>query len=382
MKWQEVTKEQICSHWDGFENIEEPISPDFEIAKYMNAYAWGDISGDGIDVRCEYQEEIIDAWNNSVDVRDIMKELEDIDWDCTLYEYHMVAKKGDDVAIFELSNKCEAGYLMMSYVGEDTKTPIEHYFDNDEDYTFDIVSRFQKVCKEYIDCTDDGGYGMRNFWVDTDTMIQVYPNDEYHNVFILKYDEDGEHDDFLIKDFDEKEQEKLLNLYTELIIKNKKEMEQQKQMNTRSYTQEEFVAEFGNKGLCECECNEDEVIYCDKFGNLYHWLGDWDGKEPLCQHIIYPKPSKLNWDTIGFLIGELRESGMLRQMDVFNEWLKLDDEDEDKEGLPYAHMYRWIWEEGLLDHKAEFIPLVKQETKEQIQQKKRYRETERVETDA
>lgn len=53
----------------------------------------------------------------------------------------------------------------------------------------DIINIFQAICKKYINNTIDAGRGMRNLEVGG-YIVQVYPNDEYHNVWFLRYDND------------------------------------------------------------------------------------------------------------------------------------------------------------------------------------------------
>lgn len=91
---------------------------------------------------------------------------------------------------------------------------IKHFAD------IDIVTAFQEVAKLNIQQLEDAGCGMYNLFVPifegmSDCIVQVYPNDEYHNVWILVYDEDGEHVDVLIEDFPTCVQKQILKNYME-----------------------------------------------------------------------------------------------------------------------------------------------------------------------
>lgn len=70
----------------------------------------------------------------------------------------------------------------------------------------DITTAFQEVAKLNINALEDAGCGMYNATLDIfsgeDTAIlQLYPNNEYHEVWVLLYDEFGEHEDCEITDF-------------------------------------------------------------------------------------------------------------------------------------------------------------------------------------
>lgn len=84
----------------------------------------------------------------------------------------------------------------------------------------DIVTAFQEVAKLNITQLEDAGCGMYNYCVPifegmSECIVQVYPNDEYHNVWILVYEEDGEHEDLEIEDFPTCVQKQILKTYAE-----------------------------------------------------------------------------------------------------------------------------------------------------------------------
>lgn len=83
----------------------------------------------------------------------------------------------------------------------------------------DIVTAFQEIAKLINPQFEYVGYGMYNFFVPifvgmNDCIVQLYPNDECHNVRILVYDENGELDDLDITDFPTCVQLQILKNYT------------------------------------------------------------------------------------------------------------------------------------------------------------------------
>ena len=83
----------------------------------------------------------------------------------------------------------------------------------------DIISLFQEVCKKYIYNTEDAGCGMRNLNIDN-FIIQVYPNNECHNVWFLDSLDSLEHI-ATINDYSQKIQLQWLELYYREITKPK-----------------------------------------------------------------------------------------------------------------------------------------------------------------
>ena len=81
----------------------------------------------------------------------------------------------------------------------------------------DIISLFQEVCKKYIYNTEDAGCGMRNLNIDN-FIIQVYPNNECHNVWLCG---DGFDHITTINDYSQKIQLQWLELYYREITKPK-----------------------------------------------------------------------------------------------------------------------------------------------------------------
>lgn len=84
----------------------------------------------------------------------------------------------------------------------------------------DIVTAFQEVAKLNIPQLEYAGCGMYNLFVPifegmNNCIVQVYPNDEEHNVWVLVYDDDGEHVDVSIEDFPTCVQTQILKNYME-----------------------------------------------------------------------------------------------------------------------------------------------------------------------
>ena len=78
---------------------------------------------------------------------------------------------------------------------------ITKHFEN-----IDIVTAFQEVAKLNIPQLENAGCGMYNLFVPifegmNDCIVQLYPNDKNHNVWILVYKDDGEHENLEIEDF-------------------------------------------------------------------------------------------------------------------------------------------------------------------------------------
>ena len=80
----------------------------------------------------------------------------------------------------------------------------------------DIINIFQAICKKYINNTIYAGSGMRNLEVG-DYIVQVYPNDEYHNVWFLRYDNDTCVVEDSIKDYAVEKQLQWLEQYYKTI---------------------------------------------------------------------------------------------------------------------------------------------------------------------
>jgi hypothetical protein len=86
----------------------------------------------------------------------------------------------------------------------------------------DIINIFQAICKKYINNTEDAGCGMRNLYV-SDYIVQVYPNDEYHNVWFLDHDDDGLEVVSTIESYTSQQQIQWLEDYYKEITKGKTE---------------------------------------------------------------------------------------------------------------------------------------------------------------
>jgi hypothetical protein len=83
----------------------------------------------------------------------------------------------------------------------------------------DIVKRFQEACKNgnnyaYI---EDAGCGMKNVRLNGSVLVQCYPNDEYHKVWVLLHDDEGKEEVTLIGDYTESEQEELFRQYCDVV---------------------------------------------------------------------------------------------------------------------------------------------------------------------
>lgn len=81
----------------------------------------------------------------------------------------------------------------------------------------DIINIFQELTKKYINCTEDAGCGMRNVWVDY-YLIQCYPDDSFHNVWIISRDSSGFELVSTISEYSEKEQLMWLEKYYNTLI--------------------------------------------------------------------------------------------------------------------------------------------------------------------
>lgn len=82
----------------------------------------------------------------------------------------------------------------------------------------DIVTAFQEVAKANLGGLEYAGCGMYNLSLPIfvgayNSIVQVYPNNESHNVFVLIYDEDGEHEDWEIDEFPTSIQKVILTNY-------------------------------------------------------------------------------------------------------------------------------------------------------------------------
>jgi len=82
-----------------------------------------------------------------------------------------------------------------------------------------IITLFQTITKLMLFQTEDSGGGMRTLWIDENTYIQVYPNNEWHNVYINKYESElAETISYELKDFAfDKQVEYLLKYYNTLV---------------------------------------------------------------------------------------------------------------------------------------------------------------------
>lgn len=88
--------------------------------------------------------------------------------------------------------------------------------------SIDIVTAFQEVAKANLAKLENGGCGMFNLSVPIfvgacESIVQVYPNDEVHEVWVLIYDEDGEHEDMGIEEFPEHIQKTILLNYAKAL---------------------------------------------------------------------------------------------------------------------------------------------------------------------
>lgn len=81
---------------------------------------------------------------------------------------------------------------------------------NEKIYTLD--ESFNVLCNLFLDNTEDAGCNMRNLWVDNRTLVQVY-TDDARCVYVLCYDNEGEHEDYILDDFPFDERISLLKRY-------------------------------------------------------------------------------------------------------------------------------------------------------------------------
>lgn len=297
MKWQDVTLEQLNSHWDMCIDAIEPIT--YSIAKYMNAYAYGDIAGEGIDVRCEYADEVVSTYLKYTKAIDIYDALNGLGWIENLFDdTELTMHKHNDYVRFEISNGDAAHMTMSISDGHKNETDCvsQDYYDIDE-VTIDllghtqvvnernIIDLFQKVCKKYFGYTEDAGEGMRNLNLGGH-IIQVYPYNEHHKVWCIEFlgydaDGNGENNTHEIGDL-------AFNIQVQLLIEYERELE----MKSRDHITFDgdcivFVGADGRKRRYALIDNShdrqviaDAILNssCDNINTLMHRLGIWSAE--------------------------------------------------------------------------------------------------------
>lgn len=107
-RWQDVTIAQLKHHgWDITGNEPEEV-----LAPLKNAYAWGDISGDGLSVYCEHNAEAVTAFKLTQDADDTIELMESAGWVLTKRDNNEVCfVKDSDVASFSLGSPTRTAYL-------------------------------------------------------------------------------------------------------------------------------------------------------------------------------------------------------------------------------------------------------------------------------
>ncbi|MCQ2739769.1 MAG: hypothetical protein MJ237_06035 [bacterium] len=138
--WEYVTIAELRSHWDINENAteENKLSDGFiqELAPYMNAYAYGDIAGEGLSVFCPKEnDELVAMWNDNsiITFNDMHEYLEEKGWVCHHTSSHFTASKNECTAHIDGHN-CKGGYL-TSISTHQNKSFDEYkkYFDSYDD---------------------------------------------------------------------------------------------------------------------------------------------------------------------------------------------------------------------------------------------------------
>jgi len=412
MNWQDVTLEQLSSHWDLVIN-ELPTPLDFEVAKYMNAFAYGDIAGDGIDVRCECADEVVDTYSRNIKAIDIHDELYKMGWSTNVYNSNLLEmQRGGDIAMFHIEYSGEVAYMAMTITNEyadECSSVIEEYYEQAETIINlfgrrvvvnegNIIDLFQQVAKKYFDNTEDAGDGMRNVYFD-DIIIQVYPYNEYHDVWVLTYDfnkSDWQREDCELKEFPFEKQIEYLKMYYEKLSGDKNtniqedlevlaKLKEETKMPAKgprkidkNALQERFIGYCQEKGAY-CYRNEyagtndmvKEIVYITKLGLVYYYFdNNGEFEMPTMDVIAYPIPSKLKDEgIINYLIEECLNANMYVEIREIADFLAMGEEKQNVDGVPHEYFYGWVWENGSWDKytEREKLSLITQEEK-QIQE--------------
>ena len=134
MRWQDVTISQLKRHgWDVTGNEPEEV-----LAPLKNAYAWGDISGDGLSVYCEHNAEAATAFNLTQDTAETIELMEGAGWTLIkLDNNNMCFEKDGDIADFSLGSPTHTAYLQTYKENEDDirasgQTCLDHLDDDVE----------------------------------------------------------------------------------------------------------------------------------------------------------------------------------------------------------------------------------------------------------
>ena len=116
MRWQDVTIAQLKRHgWDVTGNEPEEV-----LAPLKNAYAWGDISGDGLSVYCEHNAEAVTAFNLTQDTTETIELMEGAGWTLIkLDNNNMCFEKDGDIANFSLGSPTHTASLQTYKANED-----------------------------------------------------------------------------------------------------------------------------------------------------------------------------------------------------------------------------------------------------------------------
>ena len=128
-KWQDVTIEECREHRE-FDATDE-----WAVAAIKNAIAYGDVFGNGLDVRCTHINEVLSAWHSSTSKHSIYAMLEELGWEIAANGTSMFSmQKDNDIAVFDCDGD-ETTYLEMVYI----EPKPSDFYDNDEDVNYEIT---------------------------------------------------------------------------------------------------------------------------------------------------------------------------------------------------------------------------------------------------